>query len=151
MKRYLRTIPVPFTIDSSGNQNGDAHFTSRGNYQILSQKNPLQAVGLLLWLEARRHLYRQEILHLSSTASPTSELSSKARLPYACLTWYTITSPSIGLRGHGTCGLNNRWHHLQMMSNRVGNPGKPPHVTPWRSAGWKKIMHLSFFLIDSCT
>ena len=35
----------------------------------------------------------QEILHLSSTASPTSELSSKARLPYARITGYATTPP----------------------------------------------------------
>ena len=32
----------------SGNRTGDPHFTSRGNHQILSQKDPLQAVGLLV-------------------------------------------------------------------------------------------------------
>ena len=30
-----------------------SHFTSRGNHQILSQKDPFQAVGLFLWLGAR--------------------------------------------------------------------------------------------------
>ena len=36
------------------------------------------------------------LLHLSSTASPTSELSSKARLPYACcITGYTTTPPNL--------------------------------------------------------
>ena len=34
------------------------HFTNRGNHQILSQKDPLQAVGLLLWLGGRRHWCR---------------------------------------------------------------------------------------------
>ena len=33
----------------------------------------------------------QEILHLPGTSSPTSELSSKARLPYTCITGYTTT------------------------------------------------------------
>ena len=35
----------------------------------------------------------QVILHLPGTASPTSELSSKARLPYACITGYATTPP----------------------------------------------------------
>ena len=26
---------------------------------------------------------------------------------------------------HGTCGLNNPWHHLRKMSSWVGNPGRP--------------------------
>ena len=55
MKRYPGTIPGPFAIGLSGNQTGDSHFTNRGNNQILTQKDPLQAVGVLLWLGARRH------------------------------------------------------------------------------------------------
>ena len=35
----------------------------------------------------------QEIRHLPDTASPTSELSSKARLPYACITGYATSLP----------------------------------------------------------
>ena len=48
----------PFRNWSFQESTGDPHFTSRGNNQILSQKDPLQAVGLLLWLGARRHWYR---------------------------------------------------------------------------------------------
>ena len=55
MKRCPRTNPGPFAIGPSGNQTGNPHFTSRGNQQILSQKDPSQAVGPLLWLGARRH------------------------------------------------------------------------------------------------
>ena len=39
---------------------------------------------------------------------------------------------------HGTCGLNNPWHHLRKMSSWVGNPGRPPYVIPCGSAGLKK-------------
>ena len=38
-------------------------------------------------------MQNQEILHLPSTTSPTSELTSKARLPYACITGYATTQP----------------------------------------------------------
>ena len=55
MKRYPRTNPGPFTIGPFGHRTGNPHFTSRGNHQILTQKDPLQAVGLPLWLGARRH------------------------------------------------------------------------------------------------
>ena len=58
MKRYPRTNPGPFAIGPSGNHTGGPHFTSRRNYQILSQKDSLQAVGLLLWLGAKRHWCR---------------------------------------------------------------------------------------------
>ena len=61
MKRHSRIIPDPFVIGPSGNQTVDPRPTSRGNHQILSQKDPLQAVGLLLWL-----VQMQEILHLPS-------------------------------------------------------------------------------------
>ena len=36
----------------------------------------------------------QEMLHLPNTASPTPELSSKARLSYAYITRYTTTPPT---------------------------------------------------------
>ena len=39
---------------------------------------------------------------------------------------------------HGTCGLNNPWHHLRKMSSWVGNPGRPPYVIPRGSAGFEK-------------
>ena len=54
-----RYLLGPFTIGPSGNQTGKPDFTSRGNHQILYQKYPLQAVGLLLWLGARRHWCRR--------------------------------------------------------------------------------------------
>ena len=38
---------------------------------------------------------------------------------------------------HGTCGLNNPWHHLRKMSSWVENPGRPPYVIPRGSAGLK--------------
>ena len=39
---------------------------------------------------------------------------------------------------HGTCGLNNPWHHLRKMSSWVENPGRPPYVIPRGSAVLKK-------------
>ena len=39
---------------------------------------------------------------------------------------------------HGTCGLNNPWHHLRKMSSWVGNPSRPLYVIPRGSAGLKK-------------
>ena len=39
---------------------------------------------------------------------------------------------------HGTCGLNNPWHHLWKISSLVGNPGRPPYVIPRGSAELKK-------------
>ena len=47
---------------------------------------------------------------------------------------------------HGTCGLNNPWHHLRKVSNWVGNPGRPPYVIPCGSAGLKKKKGESDFL-----
>ena len=93
MKRNPRTNPGPFVIGPSGNQTrGDPHFTSRGNHQILSKKDPLQAVGLLLWLGVRSHCCRRRKYY--STASTTSESSSKDRLLYVCITGYATTPPS---------------------------------------------------------
>ena len=43
MEKYPRIIPSPCTIDPSGNWTCGPHFTRRGNHQIISQKNPLQA------------------------------------------------------------------------------------------------------------
>ena len=87
MKRHSRIIPDPFVIGPSGNQTVDPRPTSRGNHQILSQKDPLQAVGLLLCLGAISHWCRpREKILLPCTASPTSDSSSQVRLPYACIT-----------------------------------------------------------------
>ena len=58
MKRYPRTNPGPFAIGPSGIKPATPHSTSRGNHQILSQRDQLQAVGLLLWLGASRHWCR---------------------------------------------------------------------------------------------
>ena len=58
MSKYFRTVPDPFAIIPSGNWTGDHHFTSRRNHQILTQKDPLWAMGLLLWMEARFYSYR---------------------------------------------------------------------------------------------
>ena len=90
MKRYPRINLGPFANGPSGNQTGDPHFTSRWNHQILSQ-DQLQAVDLLLWLGARRHWCRCRKYYICP--APTSELSSKARLPYACITGYATTPP----------------------------------------------------------
>ena len=55
----------------------------------LSQKNPLQAVGLPLWLGTRWHWCKLRKHYICpALASPTSELSSKARLQYPCITGY---------------------------------------------------------------
>ena len=51
IRRYPRADPGPFAIGPSGNRTGDPHFTSKGNCQILSQKDPLQAVGQLFGWE----------------------------------------------------------------------------------------------------
>ena len=48
MKRYPMTIPgCPFAMGPFMNQTINAHFSSRWNRQILSQKTPLQTVGLI--------------------------------------------------------------------------------------------------------
>ena len=52
-KRYLKTIPGPLQLILPRIEPATLHFTSRGNYQILFQKEPLQAVGMLLWLGTR--------------------------------------------------------------------------------------------------
>ena len=52
IKRYRKTIPRYFAV-SSRNQSDDRQFISRGCHQIRSQKDPLQAVDLLLWLGAK--------------------------------------------------------------------------------------------------
>ena len=94
MKRY----PRPFRNWSSRESNRrPPHFISRGNRQILTQKNPLQEVGLLLWPGGRMHWRRRnkEILHPPSTASPAFKLSSKSGLPYNCITGYATTPPYI--------------------------------------------------------
>ena len=51
----------------------------------------------------------------------------------------------------GTCGLNNPWHHLRKISSWVGNPGKPPYVTPRGSAGLKKSHVLNIRIVYDCT
>ena len=57
-----RDIPGPIQSLSQlvlpGTEPATPNFTSRGNHQILSLKDPWQAVGLLLWLGARRHWCR---------------------------------------------------------------------------------------------
>ena len=80
MLRYLRTIRGLSVMEIELTQSPP----HRGrNHQILSQKSPLQAAGLLLWLGARRHCYKpKKIQHPTSTASQTSKISSKATLSY---------------------------------------------------------------------
>ena len=82
MKRYPRTNPGPFAIGPFGNWTGDPHFKDRGNHQILSQKD----------LGAKRHWCRHRKYYICpAPLHQTSKLSSKARLPYACITGYATT------------------------------------------------------------
>ena len=82
---YIQGVPGPFQALSqlvpTGIKTDKPQFSLLGNRQILSQKDPLQAVGLPLWLGARRHWW-----YKTHRQSPTSELSSDTRLPYACIT-----------------------------------------------------------------
>ena len=55
----------PLEISPSWNRTGEPHFTGKENHQILSQKDPLRAVSLLLWLGARRHLCRHRKYYIS--------------------------------------------------------------------------------------
>ena len=55
----------------------------------------------------------QEILHLPSTTSPTSESSSKARLSHACITGYAKTTPC-----SLTHAMVNQIVYVLFMSNR---------------------------------
>ena len=88
MKKHPKTVQGPFAIGPSGNQTGDVHFASRRNHRILSQNNdPLQAVGLLLWLGVRRHWCRRRkyyicpaLLHQPLNFLP--ELGSHTQLHY---------------------------------------------------------------------
>ena len=59
LRLVWKTNPVTFTIGLSRNRTGHSHFTSRQNHHFLSQKDSLQAVGLLFWLGARRHWCRR--------------------------------------------------------------------------------------------
>ena len=54
----------------SRNWIGDPHFTSTGNLQILSQMDQFQAVGLLLWLGARRHWCRRRKYYICPAPLP---------------------------------------------------------------------------------
>ena len=70
MEKYPRTIPGPIPIGPKENRISNPHFTSWQNYQILSQKDPSWAVGLLLWLDGRRYwcLYRKYFLFPAYTS-----------------------------------------------------------------------------------
>ena len=61
-EKPYRGIPGPFQalsqLDLLGLKPATPHFTSRGNNEILFQKASLLAVGLLLWLGARKHWCR---------------------------------------------------------------------------------------------
>ena len=82
MKRRPRTILGPFAVGVSGNQTGDPHFKRKGNrHQILSPKDPFEMwVCFFGWELEGTGAYMQEIQHLPSTASPTSELSLHYRV-----------------------------------------------------------------------
>ena len=103
MKRYPRTIPDPFAIDPSRNRTCNPHFTSRGNHQILSQKDPLYAVGLLLWLGDRRHLYRCGKYYIF----PAPPLNYLPKLGCICLHY------RVGY--HPLFGVLNIYTHVQCM------------------------------------
>ena len=87
----LYSIPGPFTIDPSGNQTGNPPLHEKGKIT----KSSTRRTHCKLWvcffgLEA---LMQAQEIHLPSTASPTSELSSKAVLPYAFITGYATIPP----------------------------------------------------------
>ena len=63
------------------------------NHQIFSQKAPLQAGWLSGDYSAGTGEDKEDIIHVTSAAAPNSELSPKARLPYACITGYATTPP----------------------------------------------------------
>ena len=85
-----QTIPGPFAIDSSGDQTNNPHFTSRGIHQILSQKDLLEAVGLLLWLGARRHRCRCRKYYIcpATLHQPPNDLPN---LGCSCIRGYAMT------------------------------------------------------------
>ena len=60
------------------------HFINRGNYL---PDEPIASYASASLARSQKALVQtQELLHLSSTASPTSKLSSIASLPYTCIT-----------------------------------------------------------------
>ena len=91
-KRYSRTIPGPLAIGLSGNWTSDPHHTSRRNHQILNfPEGPIHCKLWVCFFD-----WELEGTGVVNTASAhyhftNSELSSKARLAYACITGYTTT------------------------------------------------------------
>ena len=83
-EKIFQDCSRPFCNWSFRESNQQPRFTIRGNHQIIFHKYPLLAVNLLLWLGAWR--WTQEKLHFPSITSPTSEIFSKARLAYTCIT-----------------------------------------------------------------
>ena len=88
MKRHPRTIPGPIPISTSWSQTRNLHFTSRGNHQIFSQKHPLQAVSLLLWLGARMHWCRRRKHYIfpAPLCFTNLQIILQRPPPYACIT-----------------------------------------------------------------
>ena len=63
----------------------------------------------------------QEILHLTSTTSTTSKLSSKARLPYPCITAYAMTPSLKAVYIHAHVKLENQTSRKEQGSNLLKN------------------------------
>ena len=81
MKIYPKNISSPFAIDPSS--------PSTPQVGEITESSP-RRTHCKIWV----CLFDcEEIIHLPSTASPTSGLSSKARLPCACITGYATTPP----------------------------------------------------------
>ena len=89
-------VSGPFQVAPSecifGGQIGDSPLHKEEKSPSLLPEWPLfRAVALFLWPGDRMYRYRcRKYYTMSSTASPTSELSSKARLPYAWSTGYEV-------------------------------------------------------------
>ena len=83
----------------------------------------------------------QEILHQFSIALPTSELSSKARLPYACITGYATTPP------HGYGGSYKLGLCLPDFQEEYEKKVKNRRKKPWQILQYKIYQFFEYFLV----
>ena len=110
MKMYPRTNSGPFTIEPSENWTGDPHFQGGK----ITKSSPRRTLCKLWVCFFDRELEGTGAdagnTTSASTASPTSKSSSKARLPYACITEYATTPPS-----PASCSFPSKTHQSWQM------------------------------------
>ena len=92
MARCPEIIPGPFAIDPSGNQSGDSPLHV-GEIPKSSPRRTHCQLWVCFFGWELKGTGTDEGNTTYSTTSPTSELFSKVRLPYACIIGFTMTPP----------------------------------------------------------